>query len=69
MVRFFAALSLALVSPLLLAAPAHWYLWKGRPSGAIACAQTSPGEAWVREDGPYKDSRCTVRLDHPAAAA
>jgi len=49
------------------AAPSPWYTWKSR-SGASACAQTTPGEGWLRQDGPYKDSRCTQRITERKSA-
>ena len=41
-----------------MAAPAPWYVWRSKLNGALHCAQTSPGEGWERERGPFRDSRC-----------
>jgi hypothetical protein len=49
---------LSLTSPLALAAPAPWFKWKSQLDGKIACLQVSPGEGWMRENGPYPDARC-----------
>lgn len=49
-------LLLALTSS--FAQPAPWYNWKSKLNGRIFCAQTSPGEGWVKDSGPYKDARC-----------
>jgi hypothetical protein len=40
------------------AQPAPWYKWKSKLNGKIVCTQTSPGEGWERDSGPYKDARC-----------
>jgi hypothetical protein len=47
-----------LAATLAQAAPAPWYKWRSRIDGYLACAQTSLGPGWVRDSGPYKDSRC-----------
>ncbi len=47
-----------LSAPLLAGAgPAPWYKWQS-VTGDIVCAQTSPGNAWVRLGRTYVDSRC-----------
>ena len=51
-------LVLGLVSLAALAAPAPWYKWKSKLNGEIACMQTSPGDGWTRDSGPYHDARC-----------
>lgn len=55
-------LSLALLaivaSTVALAQPAPWYLWKSKLNGKTTCAQTSPGEGWDRDGGPFKDGNC-----------
>jgi hypothetical protein len=57
------ALGLALACPALLdAAPAPWYHWRSRGTGAIVCSQTPLGAGWVRADGPYRDARCEKPL-------
>lgn len=63
-VRFPSASRLLLLGTLLLslgaaAAPAPWYLWRGKVDGATYCAQTSPGPGWERVRGPFRDLRCT----------
>lgn len=52
------AILLALCCTSLSAGPAPWYKWRGKIDNSIACAQTTPGPGWVKESGPYKDSRC-----------
>lgn len=54
---------LALACACALAAPAPWYLWRSKTDGALTCAQTSPGAGWKKAHGPFKDARCTIRLD------
>jgi hypothetical protein len=45
------------------ARPAPYYWWTSSVSDARICAQTSPGKAWVREDRPFRDSHCNIRLE------
>lgn len=40
------------------AAPAPWYKWRSKIDGFLTCSQTPLGPGWVRDSGPYKDSRC-----------
>lgn len=47
-------------SPMLLAEPAPWYSWMSKADSKIVCAQTSPGEGWVRLGGPYRTARCSA---------
>jgi hypothetical protein len=54
-----AVLSLAFALPS-EAAPAPWYRWRSI-AGETVCAQTSPGEGWVRLDVVYVDPRCQRR--------
>lgn len=57
------ALGLALAGPVVLnAAPAPWYHWHSKSTGAIVCSQTPLGEGWARGDGPYRDARCEKPL-------
>ena len=42
----------------LAAQPAPWYKWKSKLNGKVICTQTSPGEGWEKDSGPYKDARC-----------
>ena len=46
------------------AAPAPWYKWRS-VTGDTVCAQTSPGNAWVRLERTYVDPRC-YRQDRSA---
>lgn len=62
-------LALFLCLPLLAsAAPAPWYKWRSVATGDTVCAQTSPGNAWVRLDRTYVDPRCQ-RQDKAADSA
>ncbi len=51
-----AALALLCGAP--QAAPAPWYQWRSKIDGHLSCSQTPLGPGWVRDSGPYKDSRC-----------
>ncbi len=55
------ALALSIMSSSVLAGPAAWHEWKNLTTGAIVCAQTSPGKGWVIHSGPYTDLKCTTR--------
>ena len=55
----FLLLALA-ISAMAQAEPAPWYSWMSRVDGKIVCAQTSPGEGWVRLGGPYRTARCSA---------
>lgn len=61
-----AVLLFALVTPV-WADPAPWYVWRSVSSNSTVCAQTSPGAGWVRDTGPYKDLRCTIRAQRVPA--
>ncbi|MDF1484263.1 hypothetical protein PY257_03550 [Ramlibacter sp. H39-3-26] len=50
---------------LVWAEPAPWYRWRSRVSGAVVCAQASPGEGWVRGGGPFRDARCAKLVRPP----
>jgi hypothetical protein len=39
------------------AAGAPWYWWKSKVDGKRYCLQTTPGEGWAQDGGPYKDSK------------
>jgi hypothetical protein len=55
--------AIALAGPVVLnAAPAPWYHWHSKSTGAIVCSQTPLGEGWTRADGPYRDARCEKPL-------
>ena len=43
------------------AAPAPWFWWVSPHDNLRICAQTSPGDDWVKSDGPYRDSHCSRR--------
>ncbi|MCY1289271.1 hypothetical protein D9M68_1009960 [compost metagenome] len=57
---------LALFSLLLIlsapgfAAPAPFFIWQSKLDGGLTCAQTSPGEGWLRLGGPFRDAGCRV---------
>lgn len=42
------------------AAPAPFYLWQSKLDGGLTCAQTSPGEGWLRLGGSFRDAGCHV---------
>ena len=39
--------------------PAPWYTWASNYDDTQVCAQTSPGQGWMRARGPYLDMNCT----------
>jgi hypothetical protein len=51
-------LTLVLMSPSLVAEPAHWFKWQSKLNGNIICKQVSPGEGWQLHAGPFSDARC-----------
>ena len=54
-----AAIVFALLPALTLhAAPAAWYRWESPLDARRVCAQTSPGAAWTRVSGPFRDAGC-----------
>lgn len=54
-----AAIVFALLPALTLhAAPAAWYRWESQLDARRICAQTSPGPAWTRVGGPFRDAAC-----------
>jgi hypothetical protein len=56
-------LGFALACPAVLnAAPAPWYQWRSKATGALACSQTPLGPGWDRFGGPYRDARCELRM-------
>lgn len=42
-------------------APAAWQKWRSKTNSVTVCAQVSPGDAWERVDGPFRDARCQRR--------
>ena len=53
------AIMLALLTASTLhAAPAAWYWWESQLDARRVCAQTSPGAAWTRVSGPFRDAGC-----------
>jgi hypothetical protein len=53
------ALSLLLLaSTAALAAGAPWFKWMNSEDRTIICNQLSPGEGWVKYQGPFMDSQC-----------
>ncbi|MGG2397333.1 hypothetical protein ACJRW5_10360 [Pseudomonas sp. SH1-B] len=57
-----ALLALSLPS---FAAPAPFFLWQSKADGHLTCAQTSPGEGWLRFTGPFRDAGCREAYDAP----
>lgn len=55
-----ALIALAAFAMTAAAAPAPWYWWKSTLDGKRVCQQVLNGEGWVKDSGPYKDSRCTI---------
>jgi hypothetical protein len=56
-------LGIALAAPAVLnAAPAPWYQWRSKATGAFVCSQTPLGHGWEKADGPYRDARCEKRM-------
>ena len=55
--RLFLFLFLTLALPT-HARPAAWYKWRSVTDSRTLCAQTSPGDAWIRIDPPYREARC-----------
>lgn len=53
-----ALLLLLPVSTAALAAGAPWYKWMSTVDRTIICNQLSPGESWVRYQGPFSESTC-----------
>ena len=53
-----AILLLALASATAYAAGAPWYKWMSTEDRTIICNQLSPGEGWVKYQGPFMDSQC-----------
>ncbi|MYM90616.1 hypothetical protein GTP91_26015 [Rugamonas sp. FT82W] len=52
------AIVLALSCAGLNAGPAPWYKWRSKIDNYLSCSQTPLGPGWVKDSGPYKDSRC-----------
>ena len=48
-----------------LARPAPWFKWRSKVDARIVCAQTSPGEGWIRIARPYREARCEKPLHEP----
>jgi len=40
------------------AKPAPWYWWASKVENTRLCLQTSPGNGWYQDGGPYRNSRC-----------
>ncbi|HUJ89024.1 MAG TPA: hypothetical protein VLX12_02425 [Syntrophorhabdales bacterium] len=51
---------LALGSVAFAGGAAPWWEWKST-TGAIVCAQASPGKGWVKWTGPYSDLKCSMK--------
>lgn len=50
--------ALAFVSFASFAGQAPWYKWRSQLDSQITCAQFTPGDSWVRLDGPYDNPGC-----------
>ena len=59
--RMLLVVTLILVTLPVFAGPLAWWEWKNLTTGAVVCAQTTPGHGWVRYAGPYADLKCTTR--------
>ncbi|TWI53337.1 hypothetical protein IQ22_02551 [Pseudomonas duriflava] len=45
-------------SLLVTAAPAPFFKWRSTLDGQVVCRQVSPGSAWERIAGPFRDLQC-----------
>lgn len=52
-------LLLTLAAPA-FAAPAPFFIWQSKLDGGLTCAQTRPGDGWLRLGGPFRDAGCHV---------
>jgi hypothetical protein len=51
-------LSLSLLLATASAAPAHYWTWRSKLDGKIACSPTPLGHGWEKTAGPFRDARC-----------
>jgi len=58
LMKYSFVLVLSAISFVASAKPAPWYWWASQLNDGRICLQTSPGDGWYRDGGPYKDSRC-----------
>jgi hypothetical protein len=56
--RIAALAILALICFAAYASAAPWYRWKNLIDRTILCSQISPGENWVKFQGPFMESQC-----------
>lgn len=49
---------LLLISVAAYASGAPWYKWQNKVNKTVMCKQLSPGEAWYKFQGPYRESNC-----------
>jgi len=49
----------ALLCTAVWADAAPWYKWRSKFNDYDICAQTSPGDGWVRSKGPFQDAHCS----------
>jgi hypothetical protein len=56
--KFAVLFLLAFVCVEAFASGAPWYKWMNRSDRTIICAQISPGENWVKYQGPFMESQC-----------
>ena len=59
--RLAVVLSLALLAPCGVAAPAAWYQWRSVTDGQLFCTQVQPGPGWERFAGPFDNAGCKIR--------
>ena len=45
-----------------MARPAPWFMWQSKADGRTVCAQTSPGEGWIKVARPFRDAHCEKPL-------
>jgi len=56
--KFAVLVLLALACFEAFASGAPWYKWINRADRTILCAQISPGDTWVKYQGPFMESQC-----------
>jgi hypothetical protein len=54
------AMTILSVTTATYAQSAPYYWWKSKIDGKRYCLQTSPGDGWARDSGPFKDARCST---------
>lgn len=61
--RLFALVAALALGASAVAEPAPWYQWHSRIDGAVVCAQASPGQGWIRSNGPFRNAQVLGRLN------